>query len=101
LIVALSEERESARDNEIAQTAIIEAVVSLVQHQDAHAKSLAVEALATLLENGRIGRVVADAAVDGLRQIDTPDARAVAIQYQSGHDTLDRVAFTQQHSGNG
>jgi len=101
LIVALHEERESARDNEIAQTAIIEAIVSLVQQQDAHAKSLGVEALSTLLESGRTGRVVADAAVEGLRQIDTPEARAAAIQYQSGHDTLDRVAFTQQHSGNG
>ncbi|MBN1310839.1 MAG: HEAT repeat domain-containing protein [Anaerolineae bacterium] len=101
LIVALREDRESAGDKELAQTALIEAVVSLVQHLGDQDKTLAVEALAALLDNRRTSRIVADAAVEGLRRIDTPDARAAAIRYQSGHDTLDRLAVNEQPSGNG
>lgn len=100
LIAALREKRETERDSEIAQTALIDAIVSLVEPLGEGDKALAVEAFSVLLDSRQTSPLAAGRAVDGLRLIGTADARAAAIQYQSTHDTLDRVAFTEDRSGN-
>jgi hypothetical protein len=99
LIAALREKRETARESEIAQTTLIEAIVSLAVQLGDSDKALAVEALSGLLESRQTAPLAADQAVDGLRRIGTADARTAAIRYQTMHDTLDRVAFTQDRSG--
>lgn len=98
LISALHEKRESVRENEIAQTALIDAIVSLADQLGEVDKARAVEAFSGLLDSRQTGPLVADRAVDGLRRIGTADARGAAIRYQSAHDTLDRVAFTDDYS---
>ncbi|MBN1430088.1 MAG: HEAT repeat domain-containing protein [Anaerolineae bacterium] len=100
LTVALREERETISDTEMARTALIEVIVSLAVYFGDEDKSLAIQALAALLDDKRTGQTVADAAIDGLRRVDTPEARTAAIRYQAGHDTLDRV-FAEQRSGYG
>lgn len=100
LIVALREKRETERESEIAQTALIDAIVSLVENLNEVDKALAVEALSRLLDSKQTGPLAASRAVDGLRKMGTADARAAAIRYQSAHDTLDRVAVAEDRSEN-
>lgn len=97
LIAALCENRETPREREIAQMALIDAIVSLVEHLGGGDKAQAVEALSSLLDDRQTGPLVADHAANGLRRIGTADARVAAIRYQSMHDTLDRIALTKEH----
>jgi hypothetical protein len=101
LIAALGEKRDSEADSELAQMSLIAAIVSLAEHLDDGDKAVAVEGLSGLLDSKQTGALAASRAVDGLRRIGTADARAAAIRYQTRHDTLDRVALTDDRSGNG
>jgi hypothetical protein len=92
LIAALWEERETAYDTQLAQVALVEVIVSSYAGDTT---ALVIKALSRLLDNRRTDSIVADHAVSALRLIDTSEARAAAIRYQSGHDTLDRIAATQ------
>ncbi len=100
LVVALKDKRETERDSELAQTGLIDAMMALLDHVIEADKALAVDALAGLLQDKQTAPLVASRAVDALRRIGTPEARAAAIRYQSAHDTLDSISLTGNQSKN-